>query len=158
MSHQLLFGLAVGDPNIRVSILQRFFFTFPDGLPGIALFLLRTAIGVAVLVQGEFYLRAVDTSQKHLAVGVVAILCGFLLVVGFLTPLVAGVVGLSALGIWFSLLPPCTPTLFDSEIVLGFGATILFASIILGPGAFSVDARLFGRREIFIPPRSKLNE
>jgi hypothetical protein len=29
---------------------------------------------------------------------------------------------------------------------------MLVAVIVLGPGAFSVDARLFGRREIIIPP------
>jgi hypothetical protein len=29
---------------------------------------------------------------------------------------------------------------------------MLLALILIGPGAFSVDARLFGRREIIIPP------
>jgi hypothetical protein len=31
-----------------------------------------------------------------------------------------------------------------------FSIAILLAIIVLGPGAFSVDARLFGRREIII--------
>jgi hypothetical protein len=30
--------------------------------------------------------------------------------------------------------------------------TMVLAIIGLGPGAFSVDARVFGRREIIIPP------
>jgi hypothetical protein len=29
------------------------------------------------------------------------------------------------------------------------------AVVFLGPGAFSLDARLFGRREIIIPPVSR---
>jgi hypothetical protein len=37
-----------------------------------------------------------------------------------------------------------TPTAIDL-------AAVSFALILLGPGAFSVDARLFGRREIIIP-------
>jgi uncharacterized membrane protein YphA (DoxX/SURF4 family) len=32
--------------------------------------------------------------------------------------------------------------------------TIAVSIALLGPGAFSVDARLFGRREIIIPPSS----
>jgi hypothetical protein len=81
--------------------------------------------------------------------------CGVLLLAGFLTPVVGGVVGVGALAISLSLLPSCIPSLFDSTVVLAFGATILLAVVILGPGAFSVDARVFGRREIIIPPRIK---
>ena len=31
-------------------------------------------------------------------------------------------------------------------------ATLAVAIVFLGPGAFSVDARIFGRRQIRIPP------
>ena len=33
-----------------------------------------------------------------------------------------------------------------------FAGIMAAAIVFLGPGAFSVDARLFGRREIIIPP------
>jgi len=134
---------------------QRFFFAFPGGWPGVALLTLRVALGVALLIQSGFYLRGADSTPVQWGVGLTATLCGVLLLIGFLTPVVGGAVGLGALAIWLSVLPSCSPTLFDSRVVLGFGASILLASVILGPGAFSVDARLFGRREIIIPPRIK---
>jgi hypothetical protein len=73
-----------------------------------------------------------------------------LLLVGLLTPIVALLVGLGGIGIELLLLPACTSPLFNSRILLVFSITILLAIIVLGPGALSVDARLFGRREITI--------
>jgi uncharacterized membrane protein YphA (DoxX/SURF4 family) len=80
------------------------------------------------------------------------IAAGVLLLVGFLTPLVALLVTAGAGGVAFSLLPACSQNLFDSKISVIFGFTMLVAILGLGPGAFSVDARVFGRREIIIPP------
>jgi uncharacterized membrane protein YphA (DoxX/SURF4 family) len=138
---------------IEVSKLQRFFFAFPGGWPGIALLLLRVALALAVLGQGVLYLRLDNPTLAQSAVGLTAIVAGGLLLTGFLTPVAGGAVGLGALGIWLSLLPRVAPTLVDSIVPAGFGATILLAVVILGPGAFSADARVFGRREIIIPPR-----
>ena len=50
-----------------------------------------------------------------------------------------------------SLLPPPLVDLFGSRTSLVFGATMLLVIAAIGPGAFSADARLFGRREIIIP-------
>jgi len=50
------------------------------------------------------------------------------------------------------LLPASATPFFDSRTEIAFATTILLAIVILGPGAFSIDARLFGRREIIIPP------
>jgi uncharacterized membrane protein YphA (DoxX/SURF4 family) len=77
---------------------------------------------------------------------------GSLLVLGFLTPIIGTVVALGACSVWLSLLPGCTPNLFDSRPALIFAWTMLVTLIGMGPGRFSVDARLFGRREIMIPP------
>jgi hypothetical protein len=44
------------------------------------------------------------------------------------------------------------PNLFDSKLSLVFGLTMLLSVMGIGPGAFSVAARVFGRREIIIPP------
>jgi hypothetical protein len=86
-------------------------------------------------------------------VGLVGVASGALLWAGFLTPFVGVTVALSGAGIGFSLLPVCTRTVFESYISVVFALTILLVIIILGPGAFSVDARVFGRREIIIPQR-----
>jgi len=73
-------------------------------------------------------------------------------VVGFLTPVVGVLLGLGAPGIGLSLLPPCPTNLFETPLPTALTATILIALVLLGPGAFSVDSRVFGRREIIIPP------
>jgi uncharacterized membrane protein YphA (DoxX/SURF4 family) len=85
-------------------------------------------------------------------IGALALIAGALLLIGFLTPIVSLLVAAGAIGIGFSLLPVCSPNLFDTRIALIFGCTMLVAIVGLGPGAFSLDARVFGRREIIIPP------
>jgi uncharacterized membrane protein YphA (DoxX/SURF4 family) len=80
---------------------------------------------------------------------------GAALLAGFLTPIVAIIVGLGAAGVGFSVLPVCARNVFDSFLPILLAATILVAILLMGPGAFSVDARLFGRREIIIPPISR---
>jgi uncharacterized membrane protein YphA (DoxX/SURF4 family) len=74
-----------------------------------------------------------------------------MLIAGFLTPIAGALVGLAAIGLAFSLVPAPTPNVWDSQTAVILGLTILVAIIGLGPGAFSVDARVFGRREIIIP-------
>ncbi len=119
-----------------------------------ALLLLRGVLAAALLIQGMCYLREPDVASGALVLGLLSLAGGALLLLGLLTPLVGSVVGLSGIGEGFSLLPSCGRPLFESGIPLLFAASILIAIIILGPGAFSVDARLFGRREIIIPRRS----
>ena len=51
-----------------------------------------------------------------------------------------------------SLLPACPSSVFSSGLAMAFGIAVLFGIVVLGPGAFSLDARFFGRREIIIPP------
>ncbi len=80
---------------------------------------------------------------------------GAALLAGFLTPIAAIIAGPGAAGVCLSLLPVCTRNMFDSSLPILLAATILVAILLLGPGAFSVDARLFGRREIIIPPISR---
>jgi uncharacterized membrane protein YphA (DoxX/SURF4 family) len=80
---------------------------------------------------------------------------GALLLSGFLTPVAGVLAGLGTLAIALGWLPAAARNLFDAKLPAVF-AVIMAASIVfLGPGAFSVDARLFGRREIIIPPVSR---
>lgn len=116
--------------------------------------LLRAVFAGALIVLGMRYLRDPDLNPGSAALGVVWLAAGALLLVGFGTPIVGVVVAIAGIGVLSSLLPACTPTLFNSGALLIFASSILIAIIILGPGAFSVDARLFGRREIIIPRKS----
>jgi uncharacterized membrane protein YphA (DoxX/SURF4 family) len=116
-----------------------------------ALLLLRTVVGLSVIVQGTFYLTEPKSTLATLFVGSIAVATGGLLLVGFLTPLAGLVAGIGIVGIALSWLLPSTPNLLESASSIAFALAILVAVIVLGPGAFAIDARLFGRREIIIP-------
>ena len=70
------------------------------------------------------------------------------LLVGFMTPIVAIAIGLASAG--FAIFTPESIQTVINVIVL---TTIIG---LLGPGAFSIDARMFGRREILIPHPPRL--
>lgn len=106
------------------------------------------------MAEGAFYIAGAESAVSAWVSGLLALAAGALLLVGFLTPIAAAVVGAGAVAIGFSLLPPCAPAFFDSKSSMTFGLTMLVAIAGLGPGAFSVDARVFGRREIIIPTQN----
>jgi uncharacterized membrane protein YphA (DoxX/SURF4 family) len=135
-----------------VEPLGRLFFAFPRGWPGAALLLLRAVLGAAVVTEGIFYFTRADSALAAWFSGCLALAAGALLLAGFLTPIAAAVIGAGAMAVELSLLPPASPSFFDSRSSLVFALAILVAIAGLGPGAFSVDARIFGRREIIIPP------
>ena len=116
-----------------------------------ALLLLRTVIGLSLIVQGILYFLQPGSTLVAWLVGSVAVAAGGLLLAGLLTPLAGLAAGMGIVGIMLSLLPVTTPTLLDSPSSIAFALAIVIAIIVLGPGGFSVDARLFGRREIIIP-------
>jgi uncharacterized membrane protein YphA (DoxX/SURF4 family) len=126
--------------------------TFPGGWPGVGLLLLRVAVGVPVLAQCVAYV----VGWRHLglamwAVGLLAIASSVSLLIGYLTPFTGVLLALSGLGAALSWFPAPNPNLFDSKLATALASVIAVAMVCLGPGAFSVDARLFGRREITIP-------
>jgi uncharacterized membrane protein YphA (DoxX/SURF4 family) len=116
-----------------------------------ALLLLRTVIGLSLIVQGVLYFLQPGSTLVAWLVGSVAVAVGGLLLAGLLTPLAGLATGMGIVGIMLSSLPVTTPTLLDSPSSIAFALAIVIAIIVLGPGGFSVDARLFGRREIIIP-------
>jgi len=88
------------------------------------------------------------------AVGLLLILSGLGLIAGLFTPIVSLLVGACVLGLAFSWLPgPPIASLGRTLLTLLMVVTAT-AIALLGPGAFSLDGVLFGRREIVIPRRS----
>ena len=119
--------------------MQRLFTVFPSGVPGVALFLLRSA--VAATLWQPFLAGVLGPS------GVLLIaLCFFsvLLVVGLATP-IAATIAFIWLMQWldpFLLLGIVRADTLSSALNGVFALSLA----LLGPGAFSMDALLFGRR------------
>lgn len=136
--------------------LQRLYSTFPGGRPGIGLLLLRAMVGLTATAEGIFYLSGPSSSSStNWLLGAVLITSGGALVAGFVTPYAALLVGLCFLGTVLSWFPAPSSGLHDARQV-AFGMMITAAALaLLGPGAFSLDGRLFGRREIVIPPATR---
>jgi hypothetical protein len=75
---------------------------------------------------------------------------GISLLAGFLTPIAATL--LSVTGVWTLASAVAVPPGLSSKLCVALLAATAAAIALLGPGAFSLDARLFGWREIIIPP------
>jgi len=85
----------------------------------------------------------------------VAIVSAIALLLGYLTPVAAALAALMTLGAGLVWPPPLSlgPDAFRLSFALLM--VIAVALVCLGPGAFSLDARNYGRREIIIPNRPK---
>lgn len=139
-------------PHSRSARLQRFFSTFPGGWPGAGLLLLRGVAGAAAVAQGGSYLaRGADPAASSWALAGLAVLSGLGLVAGFLTPGAAVGVGLSTLAIAAASTTTAGPDLAAHWQGAALVVADALALAMLGPGAHSIDAWLFGRREIVIP-------
>jgi uncharacterized membrane protein YphA (DoxX/SURF4 family) len=137
------------------ALLQFLFSAFPGGLPGMSLLVMRAVLGIAMILEGGSYFGAPGGTVTTLVAGASAVIAGGLLLAGFFTPFTALVLGLNLIGLAVAAIPAPTPNLFDSQPALIFGLTMIVALIGVGPGRYSVDARVFGRREIIIPLRNR---
>jgi hypothetical protein len=134
--------------------LNRLFFQFPAGSAGLALLGLRVMSGGAAFAVGvAAYADGWSVLWSSRLGGLVLIVDGVLLLLGLLTPvagLIAPILASAAAFQW--LLPPSPLLLAIRTVALPF-SVITLSLVALGPGAYSLDARIFGRRELRIPPR-----
>lgn len=121
------------------AILRRLFSTFARGWPGAGLLLLRSVAGIALLGQAVITLSTVHSVQSAIFPGF-AIAVGALLLLGLWTP-IAGIL----------------TALFEVRNVLSHSDNLWICILLgalgvalamIGPGAWSVDARLFGWKRI----------
>jgi hypothetical protein len=113
--------------------------------------LLRGLVSATLIAQTTTHIATAEVSLINVFVAVFAFLVAGCLLVGLMTPIVAIVVGVGA--ICFSLLGLQLPNqyLFSTSHTLVDLIALATVILLLGPGAFSLDARMFGRREIRIP-------
>jgi uncharacterized membrane protein YphA (DoxX/SURF4 family) len=100
---------------------------------------MRMVVGIALLVRRIVELQSAPP-MGLVVIHVLAIAAGILLLVGLWTP-IAGVL-LLIIEIWCTFTHPHDPWSF---ILLG---TLGAALAMIGPGAWSIDARLFGWKRI----------
>jgi uncharacterized membrane protein YphA (DoxX/SURF4 family) len=129
-------------------LLQRLFATFPEGWPGTGLLLVRAVAAIPVVLRGIEGLLAAPLQTGGITLGTLEVLAAcfaVLLLIGLWTP-VAGVL-MAVAELCLVLSHPSDPWM---HVRLGaLGASLAM----LGPGAWSVDAHLFGRKRIEISDR-----
>ena len=89
--------------------------------------------------------------------GLTALVGGIALLIGLLTPVAGAMVTLSEIGMALSWLPSLPSNPFEARLVTIFVAVVSGTIILLGPGALSLDARLFGRIR-YHSPRTSTSE
>lgn len=87
--------------------------------------------------------------------GSLALATGSSLLIGYLTPVVCILLELVSTAIALSPFPTSTHNLLTNGLSIPFVMVIATALALTGPGAYSLDARLFGRREIIIHRASR---
>ena len=114
---------------------------FPDGWPGCGLLLLRLVVGLLLLHDG---IAGLMGTPQHALVWLHLITAGegIFLLVGLWTPIAGALLAVTE--IWIALIGTDQ---VRSTLLL---ATVGIALAILGPGAQSIDALLFGRKRLDI--------
>lgn len=130
--------------NITVYNVRRLYSTFAGGWPGTGLLLLRLVIGSALVVRAASKLW-IDPPLNVTILAVLSIAAGILLILGLWTPIVGSSVAL--IQIWKMITLPGDKWVW---LLLGTAGAAL---AMLGPGVWSIDARLFGWKRIETPPR-----
>lgn len=121
--------------------------------------LLRAAVALTAGAEGILYFSsAPNLFSGRWFFGLALIIGGAALLIGFLTPLAGLLLALCFVGVVFSWFPQPSWSSHDARFI-GCRLIVTCVSIsLLGPGAFSLDGRLFGRREIVIPPSTRSPE
>lgn len=115
---------------------------FPSGVAGAGLVVLRASVAATLLFDGTVRWSPIGSPWFFSALVVTSIFLCF----GFLTPYCAVVGCLMQLGVM--ILPSG-----QDEFHLGISILNGAALAVLGPGAYSIDARIFGRRVLHFPAR-----
>jgi uncharacterized membrane protein YphA (DoxX/SURF4 family) len=117
---------------------QRLFTTFADGWPGFGLFIQRLITSVVLLFHGIVALNQVSAAGP-IVPHIIGAVLGLFILIGLWTPLAGALI--VVIELWIALAGAGNEL---SVILAALGGTLAM----IGPGAWSIDARLFGRKHI----------
>ena len=124
--------------------MQRLYSMFPHGGPGVGLLLLRIATAAMFALNVTHRFNFSSPALYWVTVGLIALI-SLSLCIGFLTSVLAVVACVTAVANLFLAEP--------GNMVFILRILTSAALFFLGPGAYSVDAKLFGLRVTVVPPR-----
>jgi uncharacterized membrane protein YphA (DoxX/SURF4 family) len=125
--------------------LQRLFSTFPNSWPGAGLLLQRISLALALIYLDTPDLLSSSGTIRYTQALIGAVV-GIILFGGLWTPVVGALVALGEM--WFALSHPFPRR---EELWIHIFLSVMAISVaMLGPGAWSIDARLFGRKRFAI--------
>jgi len=119
--------------------LQRLFSNFANGWPGVGLLLQRILTATLLIRFGIIDLAGTSFSLSMIP-QIIGACAGILLLFGLCTPVIGGLIAVTEL--WVATIHVADPW---SSMIL---ATLAGTVAMIGPGAWSIDARLFGRKHI----------
>jgi putative oxidoreductase len=125
---------------------QRLFSSFADGWPGFGLLLLRLLTGAALIYFGIAGVREAPPLTTVI-LQIIGIGVGILFLIGLWTPVAGSLATIAKIWLAFTRYfshsgdpwLPIVPAILSAVLAM------------VGPGAWSIDARLFGRRRIDVP-------
>ena len=126
--------------------LRRLYSTFTGGWPGAGLLVMRVVVGCALVVRTGWRLWG-EAPMNEAVTAVVLMGAGCLLMIGMWTRVTGSIVAVTE--IWKMLTMPGDKWLW---LLLG---TMGAAVAMLGPGLWSLDARLYGWKRVEAPRRKK---
>jgi putative oxidoreductase len=120
---------------------QRLFSIFPNGWPGRGLLILPIAAGSLLLAQGVAR-STPDARAAAIATAGIGIAAGFLMLIGLWTPMSCLLAVVAESWLLFANNVATQPAI----LLISISAAVAM----LGPGSWSIDAILFGRRRLDI--------
>ena len=123
--------------------MQRLFSTFASGWPGVGLLLLRLLTAAALIHFGITGVLAAPP-VTIVVLQVIGVAAGILLLIGLWTPVAGTLAAIIKAWVAYSRYSTHSGDPWISIILAVLGAALAM----IGPGAWSIDARLFGRKHV----------
>jgi uncharacterized membrane protein YphA (DoxX/SURF4 family) len=137
---------------------RRLYSEFPVAPPGLGLLVLRVVSAVFLVLDGASAFTALadmpGSDLRHIAHGTISIALAMFVALGLLTSIVNSLaVAIELAAMAASVLGGDDPRWQTTVLQIA----IAVALVCTGPGAYSIDTRLFGRIEVVMMPRTAPN-